>query len=473
MTDPHPSSTLPWYRTFVNEPQAWLTCLLSLGAAWYLGPADFGPLQAALALGAALTAACTLDLDAAIRAEVKARPAERMETLGTAMAIRAGVGLIVYVILAMALPAQIAGKSHAVWMVAAIAAVLQAPWAFSLWFEQRPELPRLAQQVGFGVSAVAMAFLIWHGGSGTWFAAATLLQPTLASLILFFAHMRLAPDEETFTWNQNLAWNWLRGCATGTGAQLLGAALFGITPTLVVFSGGPLPAGLVGLGLVYLIGGYGIARQLDRTDEKDLARPETSAAWLSRARAGWLVMAAIIGLAVLLRFTVFRGDLKSLPWKDQLAPLPLILATVPWLLGARRNEIWRREKRARSITGTQAVGALFTLPAAGWAAHQWGALGAALALFVGLVLENLVATAFFDSTGQLARLQWRALFLRGDGISVPMAPPRVASRPDSSSFFTDTKTLSTQNVGTAIPMARDSAPSIPPEYTGLKTHDPV
>lgn len=479
MTAAIPPSTLPWYRALPASPGPLILLGLGLGIAWQLGPAEFGALQAAVALAVFLAQACTLSLDTPLRDRLRGRPAEAMESIGTAMGLRAAAGVLVYCALLFLLPAQIGGQPRSVWLIAGLIVLLQAPLALSFRLEEMPRLPRRARRFGLAASALAAGLLLWHGAGMIWFAAAAALQPPLSALYLFVAHMRLAPEEEKFTWNLPLARRWLRHTPGRSAPLLARSALFSLAATVVIFSAGAKVAGVFAAGLLCLQTGYMALRSVGLFDQAPplslgeiKVRPRAAARLREAARLAWVGCLVLVALAVLLRYALRASGYSGVEWV-LLAFAPGLL---PLALGAVRNQIWQEEEKAQRVLLVQTGGLLIALAGVAAAALQWGALGAAIAFTVSLLLENLAAAFLFRDGRRLGRHQLRAFFLRPDEAAPkpktepqPAAPKTTGTSP---AFLADTAASSLQDMGAVTAVARETVTPPPPLGTaGLSHHD--
>lgn len=168
--------------------------LVGLWVARYLGPADFGRYNFALALSLIVASVASLGLDSILVRELVREPAREPELLGTALLMRLAGGLIAQLAAVAAAAALRPGDGLAVALTAVVAlgGVLQASTVVDLWFQARVAARDavLARNLAFLAAALLRVGLILAGAPLIAFAAAYSAEALLGALAVTAAYGR-------------------------------------------------------------------------------------------------------------------------------------------------------------------------------------------------------------------------------------------------------------------------------------------
>lgn len=189
-----------------------LGLLVGAWVARYLGPGQYGELAYVLAYVAFFQAAATLGLDGIIVRDIAQNKDHASTVLGTAFALRLGVGVICW-LAAIASMAWLNGLHDRSLVLTALAGgtlVFQAADTVDLWFQSQSQSRRtvLAKLVAYLISSGVKVALILNGAPLVAFAAVMVLDGLTAAIGLAVAYKRLPCNKR-----------WSR--AAGTARQLL------------------------------------------------------------------------------------------------------------------------------------------------------------------------------------------------------------------------------------------------------------
>ncbi len=421
---PHASELVeqnPWYLCLLADRLKLVrvigTFALSLGIAWFVGPEDFGFIQASLAMATILATITSLGIEDSVRASLAAKPEQTTSILGTGMALRAAAGIIGYAALFFLAPHAASLKQ--VWLVLGLFAITQTPLVMVWWLEQSPYLhwARLASLASFSITALFLIVLLRHGAAAVWFAAALVFEQPIFALIVFGMHLKLAPYEDTFVWDANLARGWIRESWRRLAVSLVPFAFVPLTQLLSLWMASDDENGQFSLALTFytvgvfvlyaILKGRGTARSVERNGVYTNVEAPAGIECYEAAKLGWIVALVTAGIASGLIILFLNNEYHRALW----AVLPLSFAIVPTAIGWLRDERMQRAKNDGELVKLRLIGSGSNLVLAGVCIHFLGAIGASAAVAASSLFINLGTTHYSSEASRLARAQWRALIL--------------------------------------------------------------
>lgn len=433
-----PRRFLPWHQVLLADRprtlRALTTLLLGVWIAWSIGSSGYGALQSAMALALLLSTATGFGLDTLVKKELRKNPAESASTLGTAMALRCGAGVLVYVGLLLFTSSHQA-TPQSIWLVAGLILLTQTPLLLGLRLEDAGHGAHVvrAGYIGFFLSAAIATTLVLRDADAVWFACAFVLEQPLTALVLLYWHGKIAPDEEAFTWEWATARTWLRQCLPLWRATLLPLLLVPVSQLVVIARSSPGQAGRFAIAtLVFEFGLFCaltlIASRAAATSRDDAAADEALSNTAERQNAlqhaaavGWLCALAVVAVGVGLGFTVLKQSFGDLALVSTLVGLSI----VPFSLGAVRDEIWATEKKQVLRARARLIAAGVNVVACWFFASFFGAAGAAGTLLFSATLGEMLMTFASRSERALAATQLKAAFFKAR----PAAPKPLPSSP--------------------------------------------
>lgn len=193
-----------------------LGLLVGAWVARYLGPAQYGELAYVLAYIALFQAVATLGLDGIVVRDIAQNKAHANTVLGTAFALRLGVGVICWLtaVSSMAWLNGINDRSVALTALAGGSLVFQAADTVDLWFQSQSQSRRtvLAKLTAYLISNGVKVALILNSAPLVAFAAVMALDGLTAAIGLAVAYRRLPCkqrwDRAAITAQQLLSESW-------------------------------------------------------------------------------------------------------------------------------------------------------------------------------------------------------------------------------------------------------------------------
>lgn len=178
----------------LGDRLARLAITLAVGAlvARHLGPMRYGSLAYALALIAFFIAIASLSSDGVIVRDMVRHPDRRGEVLGSAMALRALLGLSCW-LLAIVIVLTLEDRTAALLVgLTGTSLIFQAVDAVDLWFQSELQSRRTvaAKFPAYLISNATRAILVFSDASLPWFAAAFTLDAAMAATFLAIAYRR-------------------------------------------------------------------------------------------------------------------------------------------------------------------------------------------------------------------------------------------------------------------------------------------
>lgn len=182
----------------IVENMGWLTLdkFLRLGlglvvgiwVARHLGPEMFGALSFALAFVGIIAGAGTLGLQDIVIRETVRRPERAPRVIGTALALQAGAGLLIYAITIVVFLTVGPQDRLLRTLIVIVSAkyLFQFSSVFCYWFEAlvQSRLTVAAQGIAFSVTSIVKIVLILLEAPVTWFAASVVGEAILAAILL-------------------------------------------------------------------------------------------------------------------------------------------------------------------------------------------------------------------------------------------------------------------------------------------------
>ena len=415
---------------------ALVTLVTGILVARSLAVAEFGALTSALAGVAVLTVLVRLGIEKKGRDELQRTPGEGAVILGTAMALRVGAAAFVYLLLAFFAPAG-DGDLRTLWLVAGLALLLEAPLSLGAWLaadSSRTGYTKAAERISFGIAAAVRLGLVYNHAPASWFAASLAFEATVAALIIFYAHGRLAPADDAFGWDAVRARQWLRTAAGALSPTLLATSPVLIVQLwLVVFSSSEEAGKFGAAALLFEFTAFALAavfvhqrKRLEAAESED-ENGNTSHDLAAARTAKWMWVAVLLlaGSAHWSAGWVFGADYNG-------SALPLTLlsgALLPMVAGLGRASQWNSDADLRRTRLAQAAGVAFVALGGGVLIHLWGAVGGALAAFLGLSLTHVGMTFAWPTSRDLAKRQLRWILLVPLWKKKPALPAAPAENP--------------------------------------------
>lgn len=435
MTPAHPMTPQPW-QGFVwivggRTVRAAIGLFVGVWVARYLGPADFGLLNSALAVALMLSALSGLGLDSLVRQELVREPQKSGDILGTCVTLRLASGALLYVGLICAALRQ-SPELRALWLVCGLMLVTHVPMCLDFWYQSRLDLrySTIGQNIAFAISAALRAGLILIGGPVLWFAGAIVFEGPISGAFLYSGYVRGTPKDRRWGWDWARAQRWLRTCWPLLASNLLAVAFTQLNQViLVVYSNAPVEAGrYAAASRVFELGSFVIT-----------AFVTTQVPSITRARdlhhgQGAQVLRRSLAQAAAIAWTIGLGAAVTAPWLTALlfgseyrgteASMRLVaLALVPLGSGLIRHEWWVGAERTHRLLIAYVAGAAVNLLVAVWLIPRWGAAGAATAMLTGLCTTHLGGSFFWSDAREFGRWQLNALLLRPLWTSLKRSQP--------------------------------------------------
>ncbi|HEU5077709.1 MAG TPA: flippase [Opitutaceae bacterium] len=393
-----------------------ISLVIGVWMARYLGPADYGILNSAIAIVTMLLALGGLGLDSVVRQELVRDPANASMILGTCMALRVAAGVLSYLVLFF-LTAGWAGELREVWLITGLMLITHVPLSLDFWFQAQLQLrvSTIAQNVAFAISAALRALFIMTGSAVVWFAVAIVLEGPISGLFLFFSHGRLSPETESFHWDTRRAKSWLRACWPLLVANLFAVGFGQMNQVLIVRLSDLNEAGrFAAASRVFELGTF-VLTAFVTTRIAEIAASRDSGKYAARRTLRHILgsvstmawgMAIPLALAapLLVRFLFgheFRHTEAAIRW--------IVFGLLPFGLGLVRHEYWIGSLRTQRLLVANVAGAILNLALAFALIPKWGAAGAAAATATSLLFANLGATFFWSDARDFAFWQLHSI----------------------------------------------------------------
>jgi O-antigen/teichoic acid export membrane protein len=192
--------------------RAILSVIVGAWVARYLGPHDFGRLNAVLAAVLMLSAVTGLGLDSVVRQQLARHPAETGRILGTCLRLRAIAGLV-GLLVTLGAAAMVDETSEAkLWIVLGSLLVLQVPLSLDFWFQAtlQQRITALAQSWAFTITSIGrVAAIVLHAPVEV-FAVLIVVDAPIAASWLWRAYRKAQDNRSTLGWDVPLVRSWLR-----------------------------------------------------------------------------------------------------------------------------------------------------------------------------------------------------------------------------------------------------------------------
>lgn len=420
-----PASSVPSGRRALVFNSGWLLAekgirlvvgqaLVTMLLARYLGPADFGVFNFAIALVALFGSLAGLGLEEILVRELVRRPAaEHPLYLATVWRLKM-IGAVVAALLALGVAAILRADEPRVWGVVALLAggLLFTPWdVFDTWFQSQSRFgPAVAARlVAFLLSAAARVGIVLAGEPLWMLAAAVALEPLGAAIGLAVAGRRAGARRVALPVDKQLT-----GTLLAEGWPLLLSGLF-------VLATMQFDKVLVGLIAGYETAGYYAAAT--RLTELFYAVPVALGAAaipaLARRRqtdragywqaARWLLIAlAGIGTAVAALIAWRADDLIHTAYGDRYQMAVAPLAAHVWSLGfvfivSLRGRLLVLEGKGSWLPALTGTAALANIALNLWWVPRYGATGAGWAATTAWGFSALLVPLLFPPIRPLVR----------------------------------------------------------------------
>jgi O-antigen/teichoic acid export membrane protein len=487
--------------------------LLTILTARSLGLEDFGLFASATGVIAILLIWTRLNLDSEVEADIRRNPAEGAISLGTCMTLRVAAAATSYLALVL-VTAVHGGSLRTVWLVAALALLLEPPISASVWLRAAGHDRRalMTEYAAFGLSVVIRSSLIFTHVPVGWFAAGLALESTLVALILFYHHGTLAPADDAFGWDPARAKRWWKKCWFGMVAALVAVSLIPLNQALTAWLASPaeaaeftsaavlIEAALFGLSFWVaksferplprltqppapspLVGAETAAvRDSDSTasarsaataaPEEDLGHPAAGPLH-AMCKLTWPIVIVLAAAAP----WIVRG-LFGYEFQDSATPLRILaVALLPAAVGLVRHKQWESSPLEPRLWGALAVGLGLNLIGMAILAPRFGATGAAASTSLSILTSQLLMTFWWSDSRELARQQLRAIGLaemwkhlrKSSTVSPvakapePLGPATPAPLESSSPMDRSPVANSAQSEAVAAPVPGSSNPASP------------
>ncbi len=396
-----------------------MSMLVTIGVvgtvARHLGPADFGHLNAVLAVMAIAVPWATLSLDAVVVRELVRRPDETGATLGTAFGLRLLGG--VTAILGVALLGRFTlAAEWSLLVLASISLLFQAQNVVDQWFQRHLASRRsvVSRTLVIYLGAAVKIGLVVADAPLVAFVATIVLEAALHAIALTIAYRTATQRASRWCWDATVARRLVQGGFPLALAGLV-AALGGRFDQLLVAM--KLSDHTAGLYLAvnrftefgFYAGGALIASlypalSAAEAHSEDFRR-KLQQVFDAVTGFGWLSAIGFTVLApVLVQFVLgpqYEGAVPALIARAWIGVL-LLSAAVRWHAVLLIANPWWTLATAGTTVAVQLALAPVML-------DRWGMLGAAAALAVGALTGGVFTTAIFPPLRPLAGAQWRGL----------------------------------------------------------------
>ncbi|HVU25131.1 MAG TPA: flippase [Opitutus sp.] len=398
-----------------------LTCSVAGGlvVARYLGPAQFGVFNYALAMVTFLLAIAQMGLDALVQREVLATPERAAATLGAAGRLRLAAGAACYgAVLGWVWWGEADGEARRLLVIAGAMVFLPGLTVADLWLQANLQARRsaLAQAMALVLGLAGRLWLVaaraplWTFGAVV--TAEALLAAGFLNVMAWRAGVRIARDR-----------------AAGLARRLAGEAWPLMLASIAVMIylridvvmlqqlAGPAPAGIYAAAVRISEIGYFVPAAIASSVLPALLRSRAAgeAAYRERLQRYYDGSAALAyGLTVPVALAA--------PWVVRLlygaafADAGPVLALHVWasvfvFLGVARSQFLVNEKLTRFALLATSLGAAVNVGLNGLWIPRWGAMGAAWATLVSYALSAWASSFLHPAVRATGRMQTRALLL--------------------------------------------------------------
>ena len=385
----------------------------------YLGPADFGLFNSALAWVALFACAAGLGVESIVVRELIRRPAERARLLATAFGLRIGGGIVFTVLpifAAFLWPA--ASPPVGLTAIASLATLFGIGEVFDLWFQAqlraRPAaLTRTATFLAACLIRLALIAFAAPVSAFLWLVAAEATLTAVALAVVFLRGERpplgrfspaLARELLRESW-PNLVGN-LACLSYARVDRVMLAALSGEAAAGQYSAAANLVEVWSFFPLALINSATPLLTRLHAADPVGYAR-ELARITRFHAAAAWAIVAILVAVAPwLVPFLYGAAYSKAVPTLQLFAcslPFAFVgVAASPWYLNTGLTRVAMRR---------HLLGAALNLGLNAYFIPRWGAVGAAGATTAAYALAHVFANAFDVRTRPLLLCQLRALLL--------------------------------------------------------------
>jgi PST family polysaccharide transporter len=385
----------------------------------YLGPADYGLLNYALALASLLAVLPGLGLDGLVRRELVSETAPAPTLLGTVTVLRLAVGLVVYA--ALASGALLFGHDARLQQVMLYSGLLLfQPMLLTpdLWFQARmlSKHTVIAQNTAFVLSSLGRVALILGHAPLPWFAALIIIDLGVTSVLLARTAARLGCPWRGWRWDSTLARDLFSRAWPLLLSGLAVIIYLKIDQVMVKLLAGATAAGhyaaAVKISEICYLGPVILASALFPAIVRAKAgHPER---YTRRIRQYFNLSAGLAYLAAV-PIAFAAPAIIRLLYGAAYAPSGPVLAVHLWTLvfvaqGVARQEWLLGEGLMRFSLAATASGAALNVALNFWLIPRQGALGAAVATVIALAVSDVLSSLLWRRTREAGWWQLRALF---------------------------------------------------------------
>lgn len=382
-----------------------------------LGPEGFGSINAALALVAVFMPLATLGLDILIVRDLVQKPSLPGTLLGTAVALRVGLGAFACLLLILGGGLELTRVPLEVIAPCALILLLQAGDVPDLWFRHlvRSGPTVAARLVVIGLGGIIKVILA-HNGAGpaviAWVIAA---ETALFVGLLHGLYRRDTAGRHVWRWDRSVALRWARQGWGHTLAAIVGGLSFRFDQLAVMHYLGEQEVGYYFAAMRLLEIPFFFAAAVTAALMPALAAAAQRDDWRARLDLN-LRVASLLAWLSAIGATLGGGFAIRLIFGPDYAAAGLVVAIYAWgflgwftgLIRVQYLTLWPAPRLHAALAGltliVQAAGSLWLVP-------RWGLAGAAVAFAVTQWLVGLIVPWLTPALRPLARMQTRALFV--------------------------------------------------------------
>lgn len=183
-----------------------LVFIVGILTARYLGPANNGLLDYAVAYVTFCASLCTLGIPSVIIKNFVDHPEEEGQAIGTTLVLRLGASLLCAAAVIGMVSVVDRGEPLTILVVAlsCISLVFRSFETFKQWFQSRlqSKYAAFATVIAYAVCSAYKIFLLAQGKTVAWFAAATSVEFLVLGAILLLAYRKMGGQALSFSWKK-------------------------------------------------------------------------------------------------------------------------------------------------------------------------------------------------------------------------------------------------------------------------------
>lgn len=398
-----------------------LSFFISICAARYLGPDNYGIIHYASAYVAFFTAFCTLGINSVIIKDFVDNPDEQGETIGTALVLRTASSIVSVAVISGIV--QIVDRDEpltvTVVSLCSLSLVFQAADTINYWFQSRYEskVTAVVTLVAYAATSAYKIMLLVTRRDIRWFAFAPSVDYICIAILLVVVYWRRNGPKLSFSLQK--------------GGRLLTKSYHYILSGLMVAIYGQTDK----LMLKHMldeasVAHYSLAASLnlmwvfvlqaiiDSVYPTIMALYKTDRAQFERKNRQLYALVIYVSLFVAVCFTVFGRRGIQLLYGDAYIEAAKPLRIITWYtifsyLGVARNAWIVCENRQRYLKYLYLGAVVINIVLNWFLIPLWGASGAAAASLATQVMTSIILPAFMKDMRPNVKLMIDALFLRG------------------------------------------------------------